>query len=115
MRTRLSVLILALGLQACGSATRSIVPNDGTLRGWDVSTKTSHGSGGRWTAQDGVILGTQDKPGNGGLLIADAPYGNVDVRLERKNDTGPTAASSSAAPRTARPTRPSSTSTRTAT
>ena len=89
MRTRLSVLVLALGLQACGSATRSIVPDDGTLRGWHVSTKTSHGTGGRWTAQEGVILGTQDKPGNGGLLITDAPYGNFEIRLEMKNDYGP--------------------------
>ena len=31
-----------------------------------MSAKTSHGTGGRWVTEQGVILGTQDKPGNGG-------------------------------------------------
>jgi hypothetical protein len=82
--------VLALALHACGTgAPLTISPPGDALIGWHVSSKTSHGTGGRWTAHDGVIEGTQDKPGNGGLLITDAPYGDFDLRLEMKNDYGP--------------------------
>jgi hypothetical protein len=87
--TILGFPILALVLHGCGPATLDIIPDDGTLRGWHVSSRTSHGTGGRWVARDGVILGTQDRPGNGGLLITDAQYGDFEIRLDMKNDYGP--------------------------
>ena len=60
-----------------------------TLKGWHVSDKTGHGTGGRWVVEDGVIVGSQDRPGNGGILITDVPYGNFEVVLEMNNDFGP--------------------------
>ncbi len=60
-----------------------------TLDGWHVSDKTGHGSGGKWVVEDGAIVGSQDKPGNGGIIITDKPYGNFEVVLEMKNDFGP--------------------------
>jgi len=66
-----------------------------TLKGWHASAETGHSaaskhkSGGRWVAEDGVIVGSQDVPGNGGILITDAPYGNYEIALEMKNDFGP--------------------------
>ena len=60
-----------------------------TLHGWHVSSKTGHGTGGKWVVEDGAIVGSQDKPGNGGILITDQPYGNFEVMLEMKNDYGP--------------------------
>jgi hypothetical protein len=66
-----------------------------TLKGWKVSAKTGHSgvskhkSGGRWVAQDGAIIGSQDVPGNGGILITEKEYGNFEVVLEMKNDFGP--------------------------
>lgn len=60
-----------------------------SLNGWHVSSKTGHGSGGEWKVKDGAITGTQDKPGNGGILITDAQYGDVEVSLEMNNDYGP--------------------------
>lgn len=60
-----------------------------TLKGWHVSSKTGHGTGGRWVAEDGAIVGSQDKPGNGGIIITDKPYGNFEIILEMKNDFGP--------------------------
>lgn len=60
-----------------------------TLQGWHVSTKTGHGTGGRWVVEDGAIVGSQDRPGNGGIIITDTQYGDFEVMLEMKNDFGP--------------------------
>jgi hypothetical protein len=60
-----------------------------TLSGWHVSDKTGHGTGGRWTVEQGAIVGSQDKPGNGGILITDKAYGDFEVVLEMRNDFGP--------------------------
>lgn len=60
-----------------------------TLSGWHVSDKTQHGTGGRWVVENGVIVGSQDKPGNGGIVITDAHYGDFEVVLEMNNDFGP--------------------------
>jgi hypothetical protein len=66
-----------------------------TLKGWHVSAKTGHSSksghksGGRWVAEDGVLVGSQDTPGNGGIIITDKQYGDFEVALEMKNDFGP--------------------------
>ncbi len=66
-----------------------------SLDGWHVSTKTGHSrkskntSGGRWVVEDGAITGSQDEPGNGGIIITDKKYKNFEVVLEMKNDFGP--------------------------
>lgn len=60
-----------------------------TLKGWHVSSKTGHGTGGKWVVEDGAIIGSQDKPGNGGIIITDAPHGDFEVALEMNNDFGP--------------------------
>ena len=60
-----------------------------TLAGWHVSDKTGHGTGGRWVVENGAIIGSQDMPGNGGILITDKSYGDFEVVLEMRNDFGP--------------------------
>jgi hypothetical protein len=66
-----------------------------TLNGWHPSAKTGHSraskntTGGKWVAEDGAIVGSQDIPGNGGILITDKKYGDFEVVLEMKNDFGP--------------------------
>ena len=66
-----------------------------TLDGWHVSAKTGHSGasntnrGGRWVVEDGAITGSQDIPGNGGLIITDKAYGDFEVALEMNNDFGP--------------------------
>lgn len=69
---------------------------DGTsLQGWHVSAKTGHSaasrhqSGGRWVVEDGAIVGSQDIPGNGGILLTDEEFGDFEVALEMRNDFGP--------------------------
>ena len=64
-----------------------------TLVGWHVSARTGHSktsgnkSGGRWVVENGAIVGSQDIPGNGGIVITDKAFGNFEVVLE--NDFGP--------------------------
>ena len=66
-----------------------------TLKGWKVSAKSGHSrksknkSGGRWVVEDGALVGSQDAPGNGGIIITLKEYGDFEVALEMKNDFGP--------------------------
>ncbi len=66
-----------------------------TLAGWHVSSQTGHSrasgnrSGGKWEIQDGVLSGSQDIPGNGGLILTDESFGDFEVALEMNNDFGP--------------------------
>jgi hypothetical protein len=55
-----------------------------TLSGWHVSAQTGHSrasknqSGGRWVVENGAITGSQDVPGNGGIILTDTPYRNFE-------------------------------------
>jgi hypothetical protein len=66
-----------------------------TLKGWTVSAKTGHSaaskhkSGGKWEVNDGAITGTQNIPGNGGIVLTEKQYGDFEVVLEMNNDFGP--------------------------
>ena len=66
-----------------------------TLKGWKVSAKTGHSnaskgkSGGKWVAEKGALVGSQDIPGNGGIVITEKEYGDFEVALEMNNDDGP--------------------------
>lgn len=65
-----------------------------SLKGWHVSAKTGHSraskneSGGKWLVKDGAIVGTQDIPGNGGIVITDEQFGDFEVSVEMNNDFG---------------------------
>jgi hypothetical protein len=69
--------------------------NGKTLEGWHASAKTGHSAaskhktGGRWVAENGAIVGSQDIPGNGGILITDQEFGDFEIVLEMNNDFGP--------------------------
>ena len=66
-----------------------------TLKGWHASAQTGHSrasgnkSGGRWVAENGMIVGSQDIPGNGGIFLTDEKFGDYEIALEMKNDFGP--------------------------
>lgn len=69
---------------------------DGTsLNGWHPSAQTGHSrasgnkSGGKWVLENGAITGSQDIPGNGGILLTDEKFGDFEVSLEMNNDFGP--------------------------
>jgi len=95
---------ILLALAATAASLRAADPDpsgwitlfDGkTLAGWHVSAKSGHSkvskqtTGGAWKVIDGAITGTQDQPGNGGLIITDRKFGDFEVVLEMRNDFGP--------------------------
>lgn len=98
------VLTAAIAGLAMGAVAVSAEPEagpwqvlfDGTsLKGWHVSAETGHSgasqhkSGGKWVIEDGAIVGSQDIPGNGGIIITDEKFGDFEVAVEMKNDFGP--------------------------
>ncbi len=91
------VFFAALSLAGLVAAEDGFVPIfDGkTLNGWHVSPKTGHSrasknqTGGKWVVKDGAIIGSQDIPGNGGIIITDEQYGDYEIKLEMNNDFGP--------------------------
>lgn len=94
----LAVLCAALDLSAFAETNETgfVSISDGkSLAGWHVSPKTGHSraskntSGGRWVVEDGAIIGSQDIPGNGGIIITDKKYSDFEVKFEMKNDFGP--------------------------
>lgn len=98
LRWLFSAVVLLLGVScATNSSREGFVPIfDGkSLTGWHVSSKTGHSrasknaSGGKWVVQNGAIVGSQDIPGNGGIVITDEQYGDFEVELEMNNDFGP--------------------------
>ncbi|MDZ4685690.1 MAG: DUF1080 domain-containing protein [Planctomycetaceae bacterium] len=66
-----------------------------SLDGWHISAQTGHSratgnkSGGKWVIVDGTITGSQDVPGNGGIVLTDKAYGDFEVIVEMRNDYGP--------------------------
>jgi len=62
--------------------------NGKDLTGWHISEVNHHGNTKAWSVKDGVLMVTQDKPGNGGILLTDRKYRNFEVYLEVKPDFG---------------------------
>jgi 3-keto-disaccharide hydrolase len=58
------------------------------LAGWHISQTNHHGNSKGWTVEDGVLLATQDRPGNGGILLTDKKYRDFEVSLEVNPDWG---------------------------
>jgi hypothetical protein len=95
----LALVGLLIGAQAAAgqsqhdSAFRPLF-DGASLTGWHVSAATTHSaasfqrSGGAWSVQDGAITGTQDLPGNGGILVSDESFGDVEIALEARVDFG---------------------------
>jgi hypothetical protein len=106
--THASTLVLAsaLGLAVAGgpllarqgpepNAPKAPIPDGFTeifngkdTAGWHVSRTNHHGTMPLFRVLDGVLVGTQDPPGKGGILLTDKKYKNVEVFLEVKPDWG---------------------------
>lgn len=102
----LAIAFLSTTIQFAGAAdlpkdanlddTGFITLFDGkSLDGWHVSAQTGHSatskntSGGKWVIEDGAIVGSQDVPGNGGIILTNQSYSDFEVIVEMKNDYGP--------------------------
>jgi len=68
-----------------GSKFHSVF-NGRDLTGWHISKTNHHGQTRGWVVDNGVITGTQDKPGHGGILLTDKRYKNFEVQLEINPD-----------------------------
>ena len=83
------------GAEAVADGGWRVLFDGKSLQGWHASPLTGHSrasgnkSGGRWVVQDGAIVGSQDIPGNGGILITDEAFADFEVVLEMNNDFGP--------------------------
>jgi len=64
-------------------------PRLSTASQLSYSGASDHKSGGHWVVEKGAIIGSQDIPGNGGLLITDEKFGDFEIELEMNNDFGP--------------------------
>jgi hypothetical protein len=62
--------------------------NGKDLTGWHISTVNHHGNSKGWKMADGLLTATQDKPGNGGILLTDKKFKNFEIYLEIKPDWG---------------------------
>jgi hypothetical protein len=62
--------------------------NGTDLTGWHVSTTNHHGRTPDYRVVHGVIVGTQQPFGQGGVLLTDKKYRNVEVYMEVKPDWG---------------------------
>jgi hypothetical protein len=62
--------------------------NGKDLTGWHVSRTNHHGTTPEYRVVHGVIVGTQNPRGKGGILLTDKKYKNVEVYMEVKPDWG---------------------------
>lgn len=62
--------------------------NGKDLSGWHISKTNHHGITPDYHVMHGLIVGTQQPLGSGGILLTDKKYRNVEVYLEVKPDWG---------------------------
>src|SRR5215213_9624186 len=62
--------------------------NGKDLSGWHVSKTNHHGTTPEYRVVNGVIVGTQNPRGKGGILLTDKKYKNFEVYIEVKPDWG---------------------------
>src|SRR5687768_11696833 len=62
--------------------------NGKDLSGWHVSKTNHHGTTPDYRVLHGVIVGTQNPRGKGGILLTDKKYKNFEVYIEVKPDWG---------------------------
>jgi hypothetical protein len=62
--------------------------NGKDLSGWHVSRTNHHGTSPDFRVVQGVIVGTQNPRGKGGILLTDRKYKNFEVYIEVKPDWG---------------------------
>jgi hypothetical protein len=63
------------------------IPAGPNLEGWHISQVNHHGNT-PWKVENGVLLATQDKKDNGGIILTDKKYRNFEVYLELNPDFG---------------------------
>ncbi|MCC6863074.1 MAG: DUF1080 domain-containing protein [Bryobacterales bacterium] len=83
----LALLLLAPPAAELPPGFVSITPGPG-LAGWHISQVNHHGNTQSWKVENGVVSVTQDREGNGGILLTDRKYRNFEIYLEMQPDFG---------------------------
>ncbi len=88
--TRLLILAGLAVLPAPAQIPAGFTPifNHQNLAGWHISMTSHHGNTSEWRIRDGALAGTQNRAGNGGILLTDDKYGDFEVYVEIKPDFG---------------------------
>ncbi len=81
----LSASVLCLASMA--SAQTNITPGS-NLEGWHISQVNHHGNTKAWKVENGVVTVTQDREGNGGILLTDKNYKDFEISFEMNPDFG---------------------------
>jgi hypothetical protein len=86
----LVVMLSTLVVAQAGCARRVAEPvfNGRDLTGWHVSATNHHGQTRAWRVEDGVLVGGQEREGEGGVLLTNRRYGDVEVALDVWPDFG---------------------------
>ena len=86
----LPIAALALPALLAAAVPAGFTPlfNGKDLAGWHISPVSHHGTSTGWSVRDGVVLATQDRPGNGGILLTDRKYRDFEVSLDINPDFG---------------------------
>jgi len=87
---RFALLVSAAALCAASSIPDGFTAifNGKDTNGWHTSDVNHHGNTKGFSVKDGALLVTQDKPGNGGILLTDKKYKNFEISLEVNPDYG---------------------------
>jgi hypothetical protein len=80
----LAVAPVAAGQEPCFER----LDNGVDMTGWQKSTTNPHGPGDGWTVEDGAFVGRQTGGQQGGILMTDGSYRDVEVIFEVKIDWG---------------------------
>jgi lysophospholipase L1-like esterase len=62
--------------------------NGKDLTGWHISRTNHHGTTPLWQVENGILTGTQNPVGKGGILLTDKRYKNFEIYLEVNPDWG---------------------------
>ena len=76
------VVLFATVIPSCAPHTPQAIFNGRDLTGWHISGSSPHGRTRTWHVAEGAIVGTQQPPGEGGVLLTDERYGDVEVSLD---------------------------------
>jgi 3-keto-disaccharide hydrolase len=83
-------MVVALAMLLALSLPVGFAPifNGRDLTGWHISQANHHGKTRSWRVENGVLIGSQDPAGEGGILLTDHKYRDFEVYLEINPDYG---------------------------
>ncbi len=84
---KIACLFASLYVSSIIFAQTNITPGP-NLEGWHISQVNHHGNTKAWKVDNGVVSVTQDREGNGGIILTDKKYKDFEISLEMNPDFG---------------------------